>query len=325
MRFNDIVYGQTYIAEPVFVDLLNSAAMVRLKGVCQFGVYPLETYFKPIYSRYEHSLGTAILLRRLGANLSEQIAGLLHDVAHTAFSHAADSVFLEDVTQQDYHEKNFNRLVSNSEIPAILLKHNIDRDAVLKLSNFELLEQPVPELCADRLDYSLREFAYWADPQSVEPLLAGLLVRAGKIAFKNYELARLYAYGFLKLQLEHWTNPERMAREEIFFQTIKKAYQRNYLTGDDFYLDDSAFLEKLLAIKDLEIQNGLGILSGSQKFKPSTSDFSSQKIPRKFRYVDPFFLDHGILCRLSEQDQLFADKIALEKVACERGFDFNYS
>jgi HD superfamily phosphohydrolase len=33
-----------------------------------------------------------LLVRRLGASLEEQIAALLHDVSHTAFSHVIDSV-----------------------------------------------------------------------------------------------------------------------------------------------------------------------------------------------------------------------------------------
>ncbi len=57
--------------------------------------------FKTV-TRYEHSLGVYLLLRRLGAGPREQVAGLLHDVSHTAFSHAVDFVFSSE--EQDHHE-----------------------------------------------------------------------------------------------------------------------------------------------------------------------------------------------------------------------------
>ena len=46
----------------------------------------------PVQERdpFEHSLGVYLLLRRLGADRREQVAGLLHDISHTAFSHAVD-------------------------------------------------------------------------------------------------------------------------------------------------------------------------------------------------------------------------------------------
>ena len=34
-----------------------------------------------------------LLIKKLGGSVEEQIAGLLHDVSHTAFSHVIDYVF----------------------------------------------------------------------------------------------------------------------------------------------------------------------------------------------------------------------------------------
>ncbi len=92
MLYKDKIYGQTEISEPVVLELINSPSMQRLKGVSQHGHF--EPYFpNTAFSRFEHSLGVFILLKKFGAGLPEQIAGLLRDVSHTAFSHVADYVF----------------------------------------------------------------------------------------------------------------------------------------------------------------------------------------------------------------------------------------
>jgi len=50
-------------------------------------------------TRFDHSVGVMLLIRKLGAGsspasalLKEQVAALLHDVSHTAFSHVIDYV-----------------------------------------------------------------------------------------------------------------------------------------------------------------------------------------------------------------------------------------
>lgn len=63
--------------------------------------------------RYDHSVGVMLLIRMLGGTLEEQIAGLLHDVSHTAFSHVADYVF--ENRDEDYHEIIFRSVVESSE------------------------------------------------------------------------------------------------------------------------------------------------------------------------------------------------------------------
>ena len=92
MVIQDRIYGNTNIDEPILTDLISSAAIQRLKGISQYGI-PQKYYSFPGFSRFEHSLGTMLLLKKLGAGTLEQIAGLLHDVNHTAFSHLTDWVW----------------------------------------------------------------------------------------------------------------------------------------------------------------------------------------------------------------------------------------
>src|SRR5579872_5841205 len=86
---HDDVYGTYNIHEPVLIDLLQSSAVTRLKGIHQGGSAYLVMKRRD-NTRFEHSVGVMSLIRCLGGSLHEQIAGLLHDVSHTAFSHVVD-------------------------------------------------------------------------------------------------------------------------------------------------------------------------------------------------------------------------------------------
>lgn len=90
MLVNDEIYGE-YEVEAVLQDLIQSKPVQRLKGIHQGGASYLVNP-KWNVTRYEHSMGVMLLIRRLGGSIEEQIAGLLHDVSHTAFSHVIDFV-----------------------------------------------------------------------------------------------------------------------------------------------------------------------------------------------------------------------------------------
>ncbi len=102
MQWQDRVYGDSTIEDPGILELIDCPTFQRLKGVRQAGPSALAFRFKDV-TRFEHSLGVFLLLRRLGADRRAQVAGLLHDISHTAFSHAVD--FVISSREQDHHER----------------------------------------------------------------------------------------------------------------------------------------------------------------------------------------------------------------------------
>ena len=97
------VYGSCIIKEPILLDLLENDMVQRLKGINQYGT---RGYVKVMteYTRYQHSVGVMMLLRLFGASLQEQVAGLLHDVSHTVFSHVSDYLFTPEDLSNAYQD-----------------------------------------------------------------------------------------------------------------------------------------------------------------------------------------------------------------------------
>src|SRR3954453_10752558 len=154
MHWNDRVYGDVTIEDPRLLALIACPTFQRLRGIRQAGPSALAFPFKTV-TRYEHSLGVHLLLRRLGADLREQVAGLLHDISHTAFSHAADFVFSSE--EQNHHEQLKHEFLHREDIVAALAPLGFAPEELFDDSVYPLLERPIPWLCADRVDYFFRD------------------------------------------------------------------------------------------------------------------------------------------------------------------------
>ncbi|MBU2632401.1 HD domain-containing protein [Patescibacteria group bacterium] len=287
----DPIYGKVKITSPLILELLNSKDIIRLKKISQFGV-PDKYYHLKKFSRYQHSLGVYILLNKLGASEIEQAAGLLHDISHTAFSHVYDWIKgnkAEEHSQDETH-KTF---LPKSDVGKILKKHLINPVKISKLTSFKLLETEIPNLCADRIDYALREFPLVI----ARKCFNNLCVKNKKIVFKNEEIALIFAKNFLLKQDLHWGGFEAVARYAIFGKVLKIALEKNIIRQSDFWEKEEAIIiKKLIDSKNSKIKQYLNILT-----KKSLKNLKRGKEIRykKFRYVDPLFLKNGKILRLS--------------------------
>jgi len=287
MEVIDPVYGKFNIEEPVLLELINSKPVQRLKGIAQYGTskYILENRK---VSRYDHSVGVMLLLRKLGASLEEQIAGLLHDVPHTAFSHVIDFVF--DNLEQDFHEKFHHKIINNSEIPNILGKYGYDVERIIDEHNFLLLERSAPDLCADRLDYTLRDYLeIIGDQKRVRNYLNHLIVRNNEIIVDDQEVALQLAEDYLKVDRNMWSRPLEVAFFQIHADAIKIALNENIITEDDMFKDDDYVFDKLRNSDNKEILSKLEMLNPNLKIEDNPDDYDIYSAT-KFRHINPKFV-----------------------------------
>jgi len=290
MEIIDKVYGEEEINELVLIDLINCDSVQRLKEVSQFGIPDKYYHKKNGFSRYDHSIGVLILLRRMKANLNEQIAGLLHDVSHTAFSHVVDWV-IGDSTKEDYQDNIHLEIIKSSEIPCILKKYNIYFEDIFCIENFSLLESEAPSLCANRIDYALREVE---DLGLIKKVVSNLLNVSGKIVFQDKEIAEIFARIYTQLQNEHWAGNQAVARYYILSRTLKRAMEKEIISLEDFRNTDDFVIELLIKSDDDEILADLDLLR--KGFKVESGE-EGLELKKKFRFVDPdVFFEDKIVC-----------------------------
>lgn len=297
MIVRDKIYGNFKINESVLNELINSKSLKRLKNISQFGI-PDQYYSFKGYTRYEHSIGVMLLLKKLNASLEEQVAGLLHDVSVLAFSHISDWVFGEGRKGvEDYHNMIHDNFVKQTVIPKLLQKYNLSVERILDEKNFGLLERKIPDLCADRIDYALREFKYWLNPKIIEEdPLHYMINYNGEIVFSDSKAAFIFATSFLDLQRLHWGAAEPVKRYSLFSDVLKVALKNKIISEKDFYKDEKIVLSKIETSKNSKVKKLLLLLKKGYELRYN----KGEKVFKKFRYVDPKVLIKGNLKRLSK-------------------------
>lgn len=317
MEINDRVYGKVEITEPVLIRLINSKPVQRLKGINQAGASQYAVEGTNV-SRYEHSVGVMILLRRLGAPVEEQIAGLLHDVPHTAFSHVIDFVFKTD--SHEFHEKFHEKIIKSSEIPSILSEFGFGVEKILDERNFPLLEKDLPDLCADRIDYTLRDItATGGFQKKISEYASGFLVMNNEIVMKDKDVAKRFAEDYLKADEEMWSHPREISFFQILADAIKIALDEKILAEEDLFRDDAHVYGKLKQSKNAAILKKLEMLNPNLEIAEDSDSYHFHA-KTKLRYIDPKFLkSDGSLARITDAFPEFRERLKKHKERVAKG------
>lgn len=303
MTYNDPVYGRIDIEEPVILELINSAPVQRLKKITQHGPSVYNRHYKKrVVSRFEHSLGVYALLCKFGVSIEEKIAGLLHDIGHTVFSHTVDFLFPEE--GGEYDKKFHKKLILWSEIPEILKKHKIDLKKILDEGNFPVLERPLPDLCADRIDYFLRD-PHLPEDFDKEGILDGLVICKEIIVFKDTAAALYFSRQYMEMNDLFWANHLDELLYFLMVDIMKIALKEKLIAHSDLFLTEDEFLRKIQAGNNKYIDDHIELIKNLSKEQVVVSETkipSGYLVKSKIRIVDPQIFSGDKLNKLSEID-----------------------
>lgn len=303
------IYGQVAVKEPVIKELLACDAMQRLKKINQYGVMKLV---KPQqdYTRYEHSLGVFYILHRFGAPLEEQVAGLLHDVSHTAFSHVIDFVHGTLLEKYSYQDKIFAWYLQESGVMAILKKYNLER--VAQFGNgveYTMLKDNLPHLCADRIEYNIYGgyLEGWITKEQAKDMVNHIVYQDGEWIFTDKKVAELFAKISIDLSTQNWCSVENGFLSQQLANLIKRGLELSVITNDDLHFSvDETVWEKLVSYQDEQMQRFVNLINNHQTaYQEGTKEQHDQYFKGKFRGLDPLVLTENGTQRLSSIDTDF--------------------
>ncbi|MFA6391233.1 MAG: HD domain-containing protein [Patescibacteria group bacterium] len=301
MQSTDKIYGDIEITEPVVLALIETPQMQRLKKIHQYGIYH---YFYPEAgtTRFEHSLGVYWILNQFGASLEEQIAGLLHDISHGTFSHVMDHLY-NRYEKEDYQE-SVNEKYFQTDISTVLRRFNIDPAVVEDIKRWPLAENNLPDICADRLQYTLADAvtANKTDQKKAMTIISDLTVKNNMIVFRDANIAKEFAELSLWMCGNFWHSNWGVYSYDMLKNILVMAMDAGILNKEDLDTDDDAVIMKLENCKNKDIVYATMRLKNLDRSKViedvDNYDYIHKK--SKMRVIDPLIIIGDNMTRVSE-------------------------
>jgi HD superfamily phosphohydrolase len=306
-------------------EIIDSNVIQRLKKVDQSGPPHYFGLRLPAFSRFEHSIGVLALLRKAGASKLEQIAGLLHDASHTAFSHLGDYLFEDNIARQE--EKNYQDSIHLSYLRShagpLLKRLNIKiEDVDPDNGKCTMLEQPLPDMCADRIQYNIHTglILKFISQKEARSILEDLQFKDGKWFFTDPILAKTFATLSVRFTKEFWGSKWNVIMNLYLSSAVKRAIKIGLITRDDVFSTDDAMLDKLLHTEDKFVVHYLRLCNNPDLVDEYASG-ETQKFTPKFRGINPLVKVGGRLVRLTEIDAEFKALFEEGQRFCKEGFN----
>lgn len=147
------------ILSPEWPEFLNKylelPLLQRLKGIGLLCGTDWTTLYKNrfYYSRYDHSVGVALIIWHFTNDKKQTIAGLLHDVSTPVFSHVSDFRKGDALTQTATEAPNEGLIRSDKGLLQLLKQDGLTVEQIEDYHKYPIADNEIPCLSADRLEY----------------------------------------------------------------------------------------------------------------------------------------------------------------------------
>lgn len=291
-------------------ECLQTPIVQRLQGVgmncgCEYTAFSLFSGLKP-YSRYDHSLGVALIIWHFTRDQKQAVAGLLHDVATPVFAHVVD--FMRgDYLQQVSTEAGTQALIEvSSELQAALKKYGLSLDAVCDYHRYPIAGNDSPQLSADRLEYTIGNSINYGfcSRESAVAYYQNLVIGTDEkgqpeLAFQSVEVAEHFAMTALRCSEVYVSDEDRYAMQ-VLSELIGDALKRGVIKEQDLYTTEPEVISKLLADEWSAAQ--WGHYRAQKEIKRADHPDAGgkwRKISAKKRYIDPLVMRQGRIGAIS--------------------------
>ena len=323
----ETLYGAVIVTEPLVIELIEDPWMQRLKYIHQYGMDHYVIKPEPEHNRFNHSIGVWLLLKRYAASIQEQVAGLLHDVSHTAFSHVADFVYktsINNAYQDDIHEA----FVKSTSLAVLLARYNITPESINpKNKQFKALAPELPELSADRLEYNLSDgfFAGLISKSEIQAVLDNLVFDGETWYFTSINYAKKLAQISLYLTEYEWGAPHSCVINTLASQLIQRALTCNLITYYSFHygIDDDLW-DSFVHAHDEAIQEIVYKLRTYNQYFICDQTQYDIVLKSKFRGINPWVKVQDKLVRLTELDAEFYADYKRVQETIDRGWRIKF-
>ena len=312
-------YHSIYQTEtPTFLtQLCDSPPLRRLRDVgmncgCEYTAFPRFISIAR-YTRFEHSLGAALIVWRFTRDEAQAAAALLHDVATPVFAHVVD--FLRgDYLEQTATESGTAEIIrASAGIGGILRALGLRAEDVEDYHRYPVADNDSPRLSADRLDYTCGNAVNFglSTREELAELFADLRVGRNEyggteLVFHDADKAARFAAIALECSKIYVCDADRYAMQRLS-ELLRAALAAGALREEDLASTETAVIGKLLADPPLAAEwAAFRALSRTERAAAPDARDGWRRIFAKHRRIDPYVEGRG---RVSAFDPGFASAL----------------
>ena len=298
---------------PMFIEeLINTPEFKRLSNIgmncgCEYTSFPIFSEGKN-YTRYNHSIGVALIIWHFTKDIKQSIAGLLHDISSPVFAHVIDFLNGDHENQESTEEKTEEIIQNSVEIQKILKKYNLTTDDVKDYHMYPIADNDSPLLSADRLEYTLGNAFYYGfkTMEEIKSIYDDLVISKNEfgqdeISFNTLEKAIEFTSVSIENSKIYTCNADRFSMQYLA-DLLKLAVDKKVITLDDLYTVEDTVIAKLQNDEELKSKwnnfiNFSQVLTSNEK--PNNGYWVN--IPAKRRYINPQVTSKGRIYNLSKE------------------------
>lgn len=256
--FRDPIHDYISVSHPLINDLINAKEFQRLRRIKQVPMTAF-TFHGAEHSRFSHCLGVYEIARQItegfskhypdlwqaSENLLTQVAALLHDIGHGAYSHTFERLFDTD------HEALTQEIITNKETEIYQLLSGVAPDFPNRVAsvinhtypNKQVIQLISSQIDCDRMDYLLRDSYYTGTSYGafdltrilrvIRPSKTGIcFTKSGMHAVEDYIISRYQMY------MQVYFHPASRAME-VLLQNLLKRAKMLYANQPDYFIQSA--------------------------------------------------------------------------------------
>lgn len=297
-----------FVARAMDAPELRRLERVGMNCGCEYTAFPLFQTLREPYSRYDHSVGAALLIWRFTKDARQTLAGLFHDISTPCFAHVVDFM-LGDSLKQEATEGGTRRTIEGSAaLQATLEGLGLTTDDVADYHRYPIADNDSPRLSADRLEYTLGNLVNFGfiGRDGVARMLDALAVLPDgeggeELGFTRPEEALAFARGALGMGRIYVSEPDRFSMQALA-RLLERARRAGAIAMEDLWRDEPFLIEKLC--RDGRFREEW---SRFRRYGRVVHGEGGLVVHAKKRYIDPLVEGMG---RVSRIDPAFEAAVA---------------
>lgn len=243
---------------PDFLEKFSAAPpMERIRQVgmncgCEYTHFPRFARLRP-YSRFDHSLGVALIVWHFTGSREQALAGLFHDVTTPVFAHVVDFLNGDHLRQESTEAGVADCLASSPEVCRLLEHEGLTLEQISDYHRYSIADNEAPALSADRLEYTLGNLLNYgfAGEDQIRAFYEDLTVgedEAGwpELVFQTPATAACFTRMALKNACVYVADEDRFAMQALA-DLLRLALERGTLRREELWTTEPEIIGMLKA------------------------------------------------------------------------------